>query len=753
MMLPCRSGAKSVCGSPLSDKMGSPDSRAGGGEFGVGCSDGPLLALLLNTGTQDEGEEFLDYCHPVEDQNLQAVLNMKGVFLASCGVMKAAVGQSLTLFVFWSADRSRQYKAAIQQIEQWILVVVLPGSVTDGVARFFVEEAQGLMVLRHGRLGTLRGRFRQLDPIFRSLSSLWQSLRGCVDEGEHREACVSTSSAAMLYALFGAVPWSSFTQSWQQRVGDRVTDWEAKVYETASANLLALPEGFALFLDHLLIGTNLDDALFKVCLHLCLLEGELSPELASSCGAQDVRCHSLFLSRDGTDTGAGSMLLPSHQYSVLRRGPWLLFVLWRMLSPEDRAAAAATPMAAAPGRPPSGSPSASPSTAVFGGDDPFGTDLCLDLLSGLPLPDEYVAKLAAQAALAMEAKGSRGGSSKSSGTGPRDLKRSFSLPCPGVLKPLVSRSSSGNNLKKLEPQPVRQSRFLHAMELQTPMSESQLMSSTPASPASPGSSLFASMRRPRLAASDRWPELLMPARCPEAASRCAAEAGSEWMTTHPSTLLLPEWSELEWLALDHSRRRSTWSAAPSQSKTRHPIMSVLKGAHSFNTLWGDCLRENERAMKPADGEAAGGSGQSNAQGAQKREGPTLLGSGEPWRFQAGAPFQMADLSPLLGAGVLKSETTGARSWAAFATLGRGSSSKPLHRVLLHLGLGSEVSAAASTAPSPAKRGGGPGASPGGRFQPGASPEASPAVARPPTFSPPARPPLIKPKSNFTKGHA
>eukprot|EP00441_Pelagodinium_beii_P026850 CAMPEP_0197679034 /NCGR_PEP_ID=MMETSP1338-20131121/91034_1 /TAXON_ID=43686 ORGANISM="Pelagodinium beii, Strain RCC1491" /NCGR_SAMPLE_ID=MMETSP1338 /ASSEMBLY_ACC=CAM_ASM_000754 /LENGTH=75 /DNA_ID=CAMNT_0043260047 /DNA_START=37 /DNA_END=260 /DNA_ORIENTATION=+ len=51
-----------------------------------------FFALLLNTTTKDEGEEFLDYSFPSESPEMKAILPMKGVFLASCGVMKAAVG-------------------------------------------------------------------------------------------------------------------------------------------------------------------------------------------------------------------------------------------------------------------------------------------------------------------------------------------------------------------------------------------------------------------------------------------------------------------------------------------------------------------------------------------------------------------------------------------------------------------------------------------------------------------------------------
>lgn len=726
MMLPgCSPGAKSLCGSPLSDKNGSPDSRAG-----AGGSEQALLVLLLNTSTKDEGEEFLDYCYPVEDRGLQALLNMKGVLLASCGVMRAAAGQSLTLLVFWSADRMRQYKAAMQRVECWILCVVLPAAAPDSAARFFAETAAELVSLRFGSMTSLARNFKQLDPIFRNLSGAWQSLHSCLSSG----ACSSWASAGLLYTLFGCIPWGSFSKEWYNGfgVGESITAWEAKVKSGAEGRLCAQPEGFALFLDHLVVGTSLDDAVFKVCLQLCLLEGELNTE--NNSGMQDLRCHSLFLPRpaEGSGEPVGAPLLPTHQYSLVRRGPWLLFVLWRMLPPGAEA-----------------TPGASPSAALLaGGDDPFATDLCMGLLASLPWPDEYVAKLAAQAARAMEAKKGSGGSSSKSGKGQVDLKRSFSLPCPGVLKPLVSRSNSGS-LKKLDAPPIRHSRALHTMELQAPLAAS---SSDTASPSSLG--LGAGVRRPRLAASDRWLPAVLPPRCPEAVARYSQEASVEWMTTHPSAMLVPEWCELDWLILDIARRRASWLAAPPPASTRQAMMTALRGAQSLDKLWNECLSECERAA--SEGAWVEDVAQT-PRGAPRREGPTLLGSGEPWRFQANSPFHLSDLSPLCGAGVLRSSPQGAKFWAAVSLVGKGSRSFPLHRILLFNGLGGDASGtptrrastpASTPATSPGRTplpgGSGrppPQTSPGGRFQPVASPAAAGAGSRPATFSPMGRPPM------------
>ena len=71
---------------------------------------GALLALLINTET-DEGEEFLDFSYAECSEQLRAILPMKGVLLASCGVLKAVVGQEVSFSVFRSVNGDDSYKA------------------------------------------------------------------------------------------------------------------------------------------------------------------------------------------------------------------------------------------------------------------------------------------------------------------------------------------------------------------------------------------------------------------------------------------------------------------------------------------------------------------------------------------------------------------------------------------------------------------------------------------------------------------
>ncbi|CAE8661264.1 unnamed protein product, partial [Polarella glacialis] len=219
-----------------------------------------FFALLLNTATKDEGEDFLDYSFPSESKGLQAILPMKGVLLASCGIMMSAVGQAVNFFVFRSLDGRQEFKVSMRRVERWVLCIVLPASSSDTASKFFVEEAAAMAGLKHGSLEELRGGFRQLEPIFCSLSRLWRSCRD-------RES-------ALLYTSLGVVRWSSKSKDLQQVIQSKVSNWEKAWKATVQGvpRLCPTPLGFALLLEQRLVATSLDDSAFESCLRLCVLE-------------------------------------------------------------------------------------------------------------------------------------------------------------------------------------------------------------------------------------------------------------------------------------------------------------------------------------------------------------------------------------------------------------------------------------------------------------------------------------------------
>mmetsp|Transcript_85823 Transcript_85823/g.188422 ORF Transcript_85823/g.188422 Transcript_85823/m.188422 type:complete len:763 (-) Transcript_85823:71-2359(-) len=655
---------------------------------GSGVPAMPLLAMLLNTGTKEEGEEFLDYYYPQNDPQIQAILPMKGVFLASCGVMQSACGQPVDLMSFGSADSSKQYKTGFQEVEGRIMCIVLPASTPDAVVRFFVTEAIQLVLLRFGSLMALSRTFKQLDPILRGLSVAWSRLQ----YAHNQQGSVSSAASVIIWQLHGSVPVHSFGRLWQSRIDDALQGWQSKVQSVGSGQALATLDGYALFLDQFLISTTLERSLFEASIRLSLLEGELGVEPEAH--RVDERCHSLFLDRS---MAAGSgMMLPSHQYSLIRCGPWLFFVLWKMKSPQTGESHAN------PGEP----TCSSPISGLFGaaaihsestcgdGADPFATDLSHTFLSSLALPDEYVATLAAQHAQTLEAsKNGRRTPTRSPGSGHRS-KRAFSLPCPHMLKPLLSRSGSGS-LRNSEPRRSRPYRFLYAMELQTNTSSSSsasanLSNALPASPSSAGAAAALSRPRPRQTASDHcWPppkrtlgddKLMLPCPLdPETLSRFLAEPCLDWMSNTVVPLLTREWSELDSLLLQHVRRKRAWSRVPKRMHTSHPLVNAVKGAPGLLSLWEDVKQQTER-------------------------GAALLGSGESWRFQVGAPFDDEDLSRILGLGCLSIDDRGAGTWFTLCRVDRGCKKERdegpcAHRLLLQASYGDTHAEAGGTGTS------------------------------------------------------
>lgn len=630
--------------------------------------DNPLMALLLNTQTKGEEEDFLDYAFPAEDEALECIVGMKGIFLASCGVMRAAAGQEVSFFVFWSADRKSQYKVAIQHVEFWELCVVLPGDTSDGVCRFFVENAVRLVQVRHGTFETVKGTFGQLDSVFRALSSVWRTLRQNLEDG----VCTTSSSALSCFALFNAAPWSSYSWTWRAEVSNRLIDWERNFKLRSHGKSFASLEGFALFMDHIVVGTSLDDDWFDVCLLLCLLEADGSPTSTT-----DVSCRSIFLQAPSGRNHKSPALLPTHQYTFLRHGQWSFLVLWRLRSGDTVTS-------------PKNDGSADNSSP--GDRDPFGTDVGIQLLRNLPLPEEYIAGVAAGVAKAMSSMTpTRSGSGSTPSGGSRIMKRSFSMPCPSVFKPLMSRSS--NNFARGGPEPIwnRNTRFAHVLDLEMdPTCEAYDHDLQ-------GLGGRQILCRPLHGGSSRWPGNLRP-RCPESLSRVEIGLFTDWMVADMSAILFPEWQELDWLAKDYSRRRQSWKACPSPSVTRHPLVNVFKGTQSLFKVWNNCVEE-------CPGEAMIWPGR---QRVARPDGPVLLGSGEPWRFKANAPFEHADLSPFLGAGTMRCLPCDGKHWAAISAMSDTNSDKPIHRVLIHIGQGMQENVAAfsrtpTSAPSPNSR--------------------------------------------------
>eukprot|EP00927_Polykrikos_kofoidii_P040322 TRINITY_DN34499_c0_g2_i1.p1 TRINITY_DN34499_c0_g2~~TRINITY_DN34499_c0_g2_i1.p1 ORF type:complete len:696 (+),score=78.25 TRINITY_DN34499_c0_g2_i1:93-2180(+) len=629
----------------------------------------PLFALLLNDATKDEGEEFLDYHFPAEGPEVTAILAMKGVLLASCGVMRAAVGQKVSFFVFRSAEKpSVQYKACFQQIEKWYLCVILPGAISDRIAHCLMDEATSLISLKHGRLSSLQGYFRQLDQTFRALGRLSRGVMQINDDG--------CGDAGCLYLALGVVLWSSWAEAWREEIRGRMSTWES-VWAASCRKPLAKPEGFVLLLDQTLVATSLTDLAFDACLRLCLLEcvfdgrsawtstGSPNASLAatpnSCCDNADVRCHSLFLS-DGNrepsscDANSPAGLLPSHQYSIIRCAPWVLFMLWRMSSTSTSFDGSSGDL---------GGDTETVTKSPSGGEgDPFGIDLCLELLLSFPNPQAQTqTPRETQDNVGLIGGSGRAGSSSSpptsstaagvpAGAARSGRNRSFSLSgCP-VWKPLVSRGSKLASSRRASgecaPSTVNtglQRRpwgiFLHTLEMQDGAS-----TSADVLPSTSARCSFAETREPRRAARDRLiAEDFWRVRCPELAARAAARKCLEFPSTGCMPLLA-EWGELEWLAQAHSSRQKAWKQAPSLALSRHVLVNVMKDVYSVDRLWNDCFEEGGHGG--GDFAAAGGNNSSIARGGGTPA--TVLGCGETWRFQVGAPFYMSDLSPIVSMG-------------------------------------------------------------------------------------------------------
>merc|ERR1712048_504340 len=116
-------------------------------------------------------------------------------------------------------------------------------------------------------------------------------------------------------------------------------------------------------------------------------------------------------------------------------------------------------------------------------------------------------------------------------------------------------------------------------------------------------------------------------------------------------VLLTEWSDLEWLVQQHEVRQTAWQKAPPVAISGHVLLSVLKGKNSLDKLWGECIAESS----PPDVNE------------EKGRDATRLGDGEPWRFQAGAPFIVSDLPPLVSIGSLTGVGAN-RAWTAASGL-------------------------------------------------------------------------------------
>ncbi|CAJ1374390.1 unnamed protein product [Effrenium voratum] len=523
--------------------------------------DAGLFALLLNTTTKDEGEEFLDYAYPSEHPDLKAILPMKGVLLASCGVMKAAVGQEVNFLLFRSLT-GQEYKVSMKRLERWILCIVLPAATTDACARQLVDEALALVLLRFGRLQSAD--FRQLEPIFKAMSSVLAS--------------------HSLYSCSGQLQWHPLAEDWKQVVEVHISKWEQGWQESAPSPALAVPQGFALLLEQQVMATSLNDEAFSACARLLALEGEAKP----ASDDLDVRCHSLFL----TLSPGGMEPLPSHQYSLLQRGPWLFFVLWNM---SDTVGTSQTPRVAA---------------------DPFGIDISLELLTTLPLPPGHTA--------AERQPGLSPSFNPPSRSGHDKRRSSFGLPC--LFK---TRTKSAEHLDDKEVEKVcRPQNFCHALELRGE------------DPRPPGS--FSTLQEPRRISGASIPQGV---RCPVLGQRLQSQRPSEWGSAELADFPM---ADLDWLWRCYAARRAAWREGPGAVK-RHILVDILRGDHALDKLWKECL-EGSDLGKDLEQEVRG-----------KKTEATLLGSGEPWRFQDGAPYRTSDLTALVSVGVLQ-HLRGKRAW-------------------------------------------------------------------------------------------
>eukprot|EP00403_Amphidinium_massartii_P025771 CAMPEP_0178392648 /NCGR_PEP_ID=MMETSP0689_2-20121128/11785_1 /TAXON_ID=160604 /ORGANISM="Amphidinium massartii, Strain CS-259" /LENGTH=723 /DNA_ID=CAMNT_0020013225 /DNA_START=37 /DNA_END=2205 /DNA_ORIENTATION=- len=648
------------------------------------AASGSLLALLLNTETKDEGEEFLDFSYPSGSDELKAVLPMKGVLLASAGIMMTTTGMEVQLMVFRGADgKDGHYKVAFQRIERWLLCIVVPGGTSDAIARFLAEEASALVALRHGGLRPVMEAVQQLEPIFKALSNLLRIALQSAADGE--------LSSRLLYAYLGVVVWHPTLENWKEQALDRVAAWEHQ-WEDASRTRppLAMPEGFALFLDHALVGTSLQDLAFEACLRVCFLEGiwEQGPgderdSSGSNCGT---RCRSMFLT---TCSGDAADELPSHQYTIGWRGPWVLVLLWKMAvvtsapqeSMSQAASAAVTPSKQQPEKvgfvpPPrcmatpllASSPQPSllakssqpfPAAALRqpsesqedAAADPFGVDLCASLLGGMPLlgvsmqtPISTAASTpglpprgdSASSAMMATRSGSPPGPSKTKRKGRQlaCLWRQFS-----GQKSTRQRGLESSSSFKDRPQS-----FVHALELQALPPTAHFGHFVPKLEQM-------QMRTPRCAVRDCFDDALR-LRCPEQREDVALRRSSDWNlgVALPS---LEQLRDLDFFTKVHSNRRHGWTKLPNSTICRHVLQNTLKGGLTLDVLWDECFAEvvGEQTKSEAS-----------------NSGRVKLGNGDAWRFQAGAQIPLSDLPPFVGAGALLGESSGRQVWATISTV-------------------------------------------------------------------------------------
>eukprot|EP00435_Cladocopium_sp_Y103_P067806 s291_g30.t1 len=523
-----------------------------------------FFALLLNTTTKDEGEDFLDFSYP-EESALKAVLpNCQGVLLASCGVMKAAVGQEVNFMVFRSLQ-GQEFKVAMRRQERWILCVILLAPATDSLAQFLVDEALALVLLRHGRFASVSD-FRQLEPIFKALSALASEAR----------------SRPTPYPLLGLMQWHPLASDWRQVIEQRVEEWEKGWKETA-VRPMAVPQGFALLLEQQVMATSLDDETFSACMRLLALEAA-EPSPASN--DFDVRCHSLFLNPSGDEP------LPSHQYSLLQKGKWLLFLLWNMTDIEAETSAPPTP----------------PFRAA---SDPFGIDLSLELLSKLPEPRPSSSPGPEFSPPA-----------RSTPTGHEKNKRgSFGLTC--MFK---ARTKSSELTEKVS----RPASFCYVLDVPGAQSSS--------------SSSFSQLQEPKQISSSQLPEGL---RCPVLAGQAKGRRSFEWTNAEFGDFL-EELGDLAWLWRTYSERRSAWRQGPDTASKRHVLVDILRGDHSLEKIWNESLAGSELCKD------LGPEPEDPLKGGKKTEA-TLMGSGEPWRFQDGSPYLASDLTELISVGTKRAD--------------------------------------------------------------------------------------------------
>eukprot|EP00928_Gymnodinium_smaydae_P096110 TRINITY_DN8421_c0_g5_i1.p1 TRINITY_DN8421_c0_g5~~TRINITY_DN8421_c0_g5_i1.p1 ORF type:complete len:719 (+),score=69.74 TRINITY_DN8421_c0_g5_i1:271-2157(+) len=593
--------------------------------------------------------------------------------------MTSTIGQQISFFTFRGLmDPSKYYKACFQRLENWYLCIVLPASVSDTCANRLANEAIGLILLKHGRLSSVRGQFRQLDPIFRTLASLWSVSKFALrDEADVTEATGVNTTLVDLYLSLGVLTWSPSASRLKQDVQDRVNTWQQRWTAATGGTALVKPEGFALLLDRALVATSFDDTTFAAFLRLCTIEdlfsGKLRRETAEE--ADDVRCRSLFLSSMGT---SAESLLPSHQYAVIPFGPWILFMIWKMNA---------------------GPASSGGSPSSCAGSDPFGLDLCIELLRNLPkssaalganvssgdaeVPGGYCSRTPMQGAPGSTPCGGgsaeqspvigsqRGGGYPAEGTpllrtptpAAKHAPRRSSFPLPGC--PLwKSKSSSRKARGKQAPENpeaifasakevIPRGLFLRALEtrVSTCLRGDDLVSASSSSAASTGLH-FNSLREPRNAA---WPQLvasdLARVRCAELASRIVARRCADWYG-ETVCYLLREWSDMAFLSEEHNLRMPAWKRAPPAAARCHVLSHILKGSNSVERVWATCCDDRSACG------ATGGEGASET---------ALLGHGHAWRFQASAPYHISDVSPIISLGA-RCGIAPARAWTAVSSL-------------------------------------------------------------------------------------